>query len=77
MDAESTVSLIMGASAVDLCEGEHHCVEKRADTFRTWTVLVEAAESKQATQRDKLDSARARFHARVSTTEQTASGIQK
>jgi hypothetical protein len=87
-DTESTVSLIMGASAADPCDGEHRCVDGGADTFRTRTVLVEAAESEQSAQLDKLDSARyhahivfrakklARVHARVSAAERTMSGIQ-
>jgi hypothetical protein len=88
-DAESTISLIMGASAVDLCDGEQSCVDGRANAFQTRTVLVEAVESEQSTQLDKLNSAPchvhvvfcanelALVHARVSATECTASGIQQ
>jgi hypothetical protein len=58
-------------------------------TFRTWTIRDETVESEQSTQLDKLDSAHyhahvvfcakklGRFHARVSATEQTTSGIQQ
>jgi hypothetical protein len=79
----------MGASAVDRCDGEHRCIDGCANTFQTWTVRKEAAESKQSTQFDKLDFARyhahivfcakklASVHARVSAAEQTASGIQQ
>jgi hypothetical protein len=62
MGTESTVSLIMGASAADPRDGEHCCVDGHTDTFRTRTVLVVAVESEQSTQFDKLDSVRCHAH---------------
>jgi hypothetical protein len=41
--------------AADPRDGEHCSINGRTDTFRTRTVLVVAAESKQSTQLDKLD----------------------
>jgi hypothetical protein len=63
-DTESTVSLIMRASAADPCDGEHPCVDGRTmmPSKHGQSARDKAVESEQSTKLDKLDSARCHTH---------------